>query len=165
MNKRQFDVELSSSSVKSIIRQLEAYAHSLDEKVEEVCKRLAEEGVNTAVSAVRVDTGALRDGIYMQRSGDCEYLVISYSPYAWFVEFGTGVVGEGTYPGDLPAGWRYDERRSPWAHDPDDPTVWYYVSGGRRFSTQGQPANAYMLAASEEMRQKVLNVAREVFAS
>lgn len=165
MNKRQFDVELSSASVKSIIRQLEAYGHSLEEKVEEVCKRLAEEGVNTAVSAVRVDTGALRDGIYMQRSGDCEYMVISYSPYAWFVEFGTGVVGEGTYPGDLPAGWHYDERRSPWAHDPDDPTTWFYTTANGRFSTRGQSANAYMLAASETMRQKVLNIAREVFAS
>lgn len=165
MNKRQFDVELSSSSVKSIIRQLEAYVHSLDEKVEEVCKRLAEEGVNTAVSAVRVDTGALRDGIYMQRSGDCEYMVISYSPYAWFVEFGTGVVGEGTYPGDLPEGWHYDERRSPWAHDPDDPAAWFYTTANGRFSTRGQSANAYMLTASEEMRQKVLDIAREVFAS
>ena len=165
MNKRQFNVELSSSSVKSSIGQLEAYGRSLEKRADELCKRLADEGVDTAVSAVRVNTGALCDGIYMQRSGDCEYLVISYSPYAWFVEFGTGVVGEGTYPGELPAGWHYDERRSPWAHDPNDPTVWYYVSGGRRFSTQGQPANAYMLAASETMRQKVLDIAREVFAS
>lgn len=166
MKGRRIAVGLSRASVRAAIAELEAYGRSLESKVDELCRRLAEEGVDAAASVVRVDTGSLRDGIYMQREGDSQYLVIAYSPYAWFVEFGTGVVGSGTYPGQVPKGYGYDERRTPEAHDPNDPSKWfYYDREGNLRSTRGQSANAFMAAAGEQMRQKALSIAREVFAS
>ena len=74
-------------------------------------------------------------------------------------------VGQGTYPGELPKGWGYDTRRTPEAHDPADPTLWYYYDrDGDLRCTRGRVASGYMLAASGEMRRKVLEIAREVFA-
>ena len=166
MRKRKLSVPLSGPGIKAAVAELRAYSASLDGKADRLCERLAEEGVNAAVAAVRVDTGNLRDGIYYQRAGKGQFLVMSTGEYCWFVEFGTGVVGQGTYEGNLPESWSYDERRTPEAHDPNDPTRWFYYDdkdGGLR-STRGQTANGYMAQAAEEMRQKVLRIAREVFA-
>ncbi|WP_165170691.1 HK97 gp10 family phage protein [Adlercreutzia sp. ZJ242] len=155
---------LSAESVKAAARRLDEYAEKLEGKSEELCLRLAEAGVDAAVSHVRKDTGELAGGIRFEKSGDKEYLVVSEGEYATFVEFGTGVVGQGTYPGNLPAGWGYDERRTPAAHDSADPTRWYYRDrNGETRSTRGQTANAYMAASAEEMRQAILEIAREVF--
>ena len=47
--------------------------------------------------------------------------VVASAPYAGFVEFGTGLAGEGTYPYDLPqsgvpftGSWVYDYKRQNW---------------------------------------------------
>ena len=157
-------VELSRKSIRQAIQQLERYKKSLDEKCELLCQKLAEIGVDAAVATVSVETGELKDSIRFEKSNDKEYLVIVENDHAALVEFGTGVVGQGTYPGELPAGWGYDERRTPAAHDPIDPTTWYYNDKfGTRRKTRGQTANAYMLAGAEEMRQSILSVAKEVF--
>ena len=157
-------IGLSAESVRAAVKEIAAYSASFDGKCDELCKRLAEIGVDGAVAAVRKDTGDLAGGIRFERVGDREYLVVSDGDYAAFVEFGTGVVGQGTYPGDLPDGYGYDERRTPAAHDPVDPTKWYYRDReGVVRSTRGQTANAYMASSAQEMRQAVLTTAREVF--
>lgn len=157
-------VGLSQRSIDASAKQLSAYADSLAEKCDRLAARLAGIGVEVAKLTVRKDTGELESGIRFEKAGDGEYLVISEGEYAMFVEFGTGVVGQGTYPGQLPEGYGYDERRTPAAHDPDDPTKWYYRDrNGALRSTRGQTANAYMAASAEEMRQAVVTIAKEVF--
>lgn len=65
--------------------------------------------------------------------------------------------------GELPDGWAYDQRRTPEAHDPDDPTKWFYRDrDGRVRSTRGQTACGYMAGAADEMRMAIDEVAREV---
>ena len=157
-------LELSVDSVAAAVKQVTAYGKSLEAKCDEFAERLAEHGVEVAKITVRKDTGELESGIRFEKVADGEYLVISEGDYAMFVEFGTGVVGQGTYPGKLPAGYGYDERRTPAAHDPIDPTKWYYRDrDGALRSTRGQTANAYMATSAEEMRQAVLRTAKEVF--
>lgn len=156
--------ELSQASVREAVRELEAYRDAIPDKVEELLRRLCEEGVAAAVAVVPVDTGELRSSIRLERRGGSDYLVVADSGHAAFVEFGTGVVGQGTYAGELPAGWGYDLRRTPEAHDPVDPTRWfYYDAEGNLRSTRGRPAAGYMLAGSEEMRRKAVSIAKEVF--
>ena len=156
---------LSSASVREAIAQLERYRDGLPAKLERMLARLSEEGVAAAVAVVPEDTGELRSSIESRREGPRRYLVVAENGHAAFVEFGTGVVGQGTYPGELPKGWGYDTRRTPEAHDPADPTLWYYYDrDGDLRCTRGRVASGYMLAASEEMRRKVLEIAREVFA-
>lgn len=162
----RIQLDLSVSSIDAAVRKVNAYAGSLEAKCDEFARRLAEFGVEIAKVTVRKDTGELESGIYFEKVGDGEYLVVSEGDYAVFVEFGTGVVGQGTYPGELPAGWSYDERRTPAAHDPIDPTKWYYRDrDGVVRSTRGQTANAYMAASAEQMRQAVIATAKEVFKS
>lgn len=159
-------VDLSSESVRDALKQVQTYKRSFTQKLDELCRRLAEEGVKAAVSEVRIDTGELKESIHYEKHGECEYLVIAHNDHAAFVEFGTGVVGEGKpYPGELPANWEYDTRATPSAHDRLDPTLWYYNDPitGVTMSTRGQKPNAYMVKAGEEMRQSVLEIAKEVF--
>lgn len=159
-------LELSAKSARAAARDVRAYADSLEAKCDELCRRLAEIGVTASAQSVRLDTGNLAASIRMEKDGECAYLVFTDEDYAAFVEFGTGVVGQGTYPGELPAGYGYDERWTPEAHDPEDPTKWfYYDAEGHLRSTRGQTADAFMLAGSETMRQMVLSIAKEVFGT
>lgn len=163
---RVVDVRLSQESVAEAVRQMSAYRSSLPRRVDELLRRLAQAGVDAAVRVVPQDTGELSSSISLERRGGQDYVVVAACGYAAFVEFGTGVVGSGTYRGELPSGWGYDERRTPEAHDPVDPTAWYYYDrDGVLRRTRGQSASGFMLAASEEMRSGVARVAREVFAS
>lgn len=162
---RTVRVELSRESIRAALDEVRAYRGSLPSRLEELLQRLCEEGVAAAVAVVPEDTGELAASIRLERRGERDFLVVADCGYAAFVEFGTGVVGQGTYQGDLPAGWGYDERRTPQAHDPIDPTYWYYYDrDGELRRTRGQRASGFMLAASEEMRGKVSGIAREVFS-
>lgn len=157
-------LDLSIDSANAAIAQLSAYAGSLEAKCDEFSRRLAESGVDVAKVVVRKDTGDLESGIGVEKAASGIYQVVSVGDYAMFVEFGTGVVGQGTYPGDLPDGYGYDERRTPAAHDSIDPTRWYYRDrDGVVRSTRGQTANAYMAESAEAMRHAVIDIAKEVF--
>lgn len=161
---RALKLELSHSSIRAAIDELAAIEADLAERCDRFCERLAGLGVDVATSVVREDTGELRSGIYAESGGPGSWLVVSAGAYAAFVEFGTGVVGQGTYPGKTPPGWGYDERRTPEAHNPADPTRWYYYDrDGNLGTTRGQTANAYMATAADAMRQQALDIAREVF--
>lgn len=162
---KRLKAKLSPSSIRSLKAQLESYKRSLPQKCDELCKRLAEIGVDTAVKTVPVETGYLSESIGFVRRGNSDYLVVAEAGYAAFVEFGTGVVGSGTYKGELPKNWEYDARWSPWAHDEEDPTIWYYLGDdGRYHATRGQTASGFMAASAEAMRQEVVRIAKEVFA-
>lgn len=156
---------LSTASVRAAREKVERYSDGIDSKLDVLCRKLVELGVDVAVKAVPVDTGDLRSSIRTEAREGHDYLVVARNGHAAFVEFGTGVVGEGTYRGDLPESWDYDERRTPEAHDPDDPTIWYYRNpvDGRVHRTRGRKAAHYMLRASEAMRQKVFETAREAW--
>lgn len=162
---KTLQIVLSADSIRKAKEQIEEYAASLPSMSEEFCRRLGEIGLDTALTHVKIDTNALAAGISVQRIGEADYLVVSVGGHAAFVEFGTGVVGAGTYEGELPADWDYDLRETPEAHDPDDPTAWYYYDDdGTLHKTRGQKAASYMAKSAEEMRQKVLEIAKEVYA-
>lgn len=162
----KLSISLDPTSISQAISQLQEYQRSFESKLDELCRRLAEIGLETAVAAVPVDTGDLKSSIFMERRGNAEYVVVADNDHAAFVEFGTGVVGQGTYDGELPSSWGYDQRRTPTAHDPLDPTAWYYrnPNTGIVHKTRGHAAQPYMLPASEAMRQSVMAIAKEVFA-
>lgn len=156
---------LSTASVRAVREQVERYSESFDTRLDRLCRELVELGAEVAVTNVPVDTGDLKSSIRMEAHGDRSYLVVARNGHAAFVEFGTGVVGEGTYEGDLPPAWGYDERWTPEAHDKADPTIWYYRDpvDGEVHWTRGRKAAHYMLRASEAMRQQVIETARRVW--
>lgn len=161
------DMRLSAASVRRGIARLKSARLRLIEDCDLICSRLAEIGLATAVQIVPNQTGFLRDSIAIVKKGDARWVVVARSEYAAFVEFGTGVVGEGTYPGTLPAAWSYrlGERENPGAHDPDDPTVWFWLGDdGRYHATRGREGAGYMAAAADQVLLQAGSIAREVMA-
>lgn len=158
---------LTRSYIRNLIEEVNRYRNELRVKCDELCKRLGEIGVETAVSLVPVDTGNLRDSVSFVKRGDRTYLIVADAEYAAFVEFGTGVVGSGTYKYELPDDWEYLQNppRSPWAHDPDDVSIWYYLGDDGAFhSTRGQEGSGFMGETAEIIHSQVATIAKEVFA-
>lgn len=89
------------------------------------------EGANAVVAEAQtiapVDTGEFRDSIHVATvevvGTTVQATVIADAPHSEFVEFGTGVRGEGTYPWDLPEGWTYDFRGQNWQGHAAQPTM------------------------------------------
>lgn len=89
--------------------------------VTEGCGAVVEEAQAMAPS----ESGELHDSIHtasVQLIGtSVSGTVVADAPHAGFVEFGTGLAGEGTYPGDLPeagvpftGSWVYDYKGQNW---------------------------------------------------
>lgn len=78
----------------------------------------AEAVVEEAQAIVPVDTGDLHASIHVASlelvGTSVSATVTADSPHAAFVEYGTGIRGEGTYMGDLPADWQYDYKNQNW---------------------------------------------------
>lgn len=160
---------LNPESLQSAATQLRTYAKTLDDKCDRLSEMLCEEGVQYAKAVLAqhgVTDGKTVGGIHTEKkdSGTCSF--VSSGRHVAYLEFGTGVVGAGTYPTTLPVEWEYDTRQSSWAHDSADPTLWYYYNeAGKLRRTRGNEAYAYMAQASEGMRQCVHTLAKEVFQS
>lgn len=99
----------------------DAAAWGLKAGVSEAAMLMQQEAVTLAPR----DTGALAEGIVaVQTVDEPERQVIevrSTAPHAQFVEYGTGLRGSGTYPGELPASgvpitgsWVYDYKNQGW---------------------------------------------------
>lgn len=115
--------------------------------VNEGCGAVVEE----AQAIVPVDTGELRDSIGTQTvelvGTTVAGTVAATAGYAGFVEFGTGLHGEGTYPGELPqsgvpftGSWVYDFKRQNW---------------------QGHTARPYMRPALDTARPEIIEAYRK----
>lgn len=160
---QKITVNLSVASIDKTISYLKLYSSKLAKKADVLCEKLGEIGLNTALSIVPVATGELALDIRLARRGNANYLVVVDSEYAAFVEFGTGVVGEGTYDFELPCNWEYNTFKSPEWHDTNDPDRWFYFDEGQLFSTKGQIGSGYMGSAGVEMKRNVIKIAKEVF--
>jgi hypothetical protein len=160
---------LNPESLQSAATQLRDYAKTLNDKCDQLSEKLCEEGIEFAKSALAqhgVTDGKTVGGIQAEKGDNGTCSLVSSGKHVAYLEFGTGVVGAGTYPTTLPIEWEYDTRQSPWAHDSTDPTLWYYYNeAGRLRRTRGNEAYAYMAQASEGMRQRVHGLAKEVFQS
>lgn len=166
----KFRAKLTSKSLRQLIKDLQAYKDSMEVRCDEFCRRLAELGLETAVSIVPVETGTLKSNLGLVRQGERDYLVVADDEVAAFVEFGTGVVGENDpYPDPevlSEASWeyRFGEKNNPAAHDPNDMGYWYWLGdSGSWIRWNGRKPAAFMLGAAGTMRANVAKVAKEVF--
>lgn len=156
---------LSVKGIEAIRKRLSAYVESMPEKAEELCRRLAEIGVDAAVANIDHDeSGELRSSIRLERRDDKEYVVIADCDYAIYVEFGTGVVGAAsTYAGERPDWVGAPGSRSSKVRE-DGSWVYFDEKQDRFRITSGQRPQAFMSTAAVEMRQQVLSIAKEVFS-
>ena len=157
-------MSLSASSIDNAIKELKAFQYSLEQKKDKLLEELANIGVKEA--SVRFTT-AMYDGVN-DSSVTLEtisngYCIKAEGKAVAFIEFGAGVYhnpGE-PYPNPRPSGivgiGEYGKghgKRQAWGFRDDS---------GELVITHGNPAAMPMWYASEEMRSKILKIAREVF--
>lgn len=160
---RTINVDLDPASINAAILQIRDYQEWIKAKANELTRRLAEIG---AAEACITFSDAMYDGnndtvVMVEPNGDNGYAVKASGTAVLFIEFGAGItygyghpdpevegvqMGPGTYPTEsiywaAPEGWYY-------AHDKH---------------TYGNPPSMAMYNAANDMRDKVLEVAREVF--
>ena len=120
----------ATSQVKflDLSRVMQAIVPALVGAVTEGCQAVVDE----AQGIVPVDTGALKESIHtatVELVGSVvQGSVVADSDHAMFIEFGTGLRGEGTYPFPLPqsgvpitGSWVYDYKKQKWVGMPSQP--------------------------------------------
>jgi hypothetical protein len=162
--KKIIKLSLSVDSIDNAIAELKAFRDSLDRKKYKLLEELANIGVREA--SVRFTT-AMYDGVNdssvtLETIND-GYVIKAEGHAVAFIEFGAGVYhnsGE-PYPNPRPSGivgiGEYGKghgKRQAWGFKDDS---------GELVITHGNPAAMPMWYASEEMRSKILKIAREVF--
>jgi hypothetical protein len=162
--KKIIKLSLSVDSIDNAIAELKAFRGSLDRKKDKLLEELANIGVREA--SVRFTT-AMYDGVNdssvtLETTSD-GYVIKAEGHAVAFIEFGAGVYhnsGE-PYPNPRPSGivgiGEYGKghgKRQAWGFKDDS---------GELVITHGNPAAMPMWYASEEMRSKILKIAREVF--
>lgn len=179
MSDKKYVIDIfSGDGIDSLISACEEKKRWLEEKTEELAKRLADMG---ALYAEYGFEGALYSGeenhtITVEAVGENAYKVRASGTTVLFVEFGAGIrhggghpeagenqMGPGTYPGeghwDDPNGWFYEV---------NDPAIATYTGkrSGRSFvHTYGNPPAMPMYSAVKTLEEELESVIREVFAS
>lgn len=171
MSKKKFRVDiLSPSSIEQLKKDLMDYQNDLQKKVSLLCKRLADEGVETAqamvVSLDAVFTGELFNSIHSQKVSESGasaiFSVVADSSHALFLEIGTGLIGaESPYPGELPVTYAQGKTIRQLS---DGRYGWFYQRDGNWYFTEGMPSRPFMYFTAQELRERVVEIAKEVFA-
>lgn len=177
MARKTINIDLfDGESLEQAIKQIERYRDDLPRKCQEICRRLAEEGVRVADAAINSvpigKTITLTTDINPSKMG-CKAIMkmtgretrtedgrIFFSVLA--IEFGAGIyynptanpkssefgMGVGTFPGQT--------------HAFQD--GWYYLGNdGEWHYSHGIQASMPMYKASVEMKQKIDTIVKEVF--
>lgn len=160
------NMDLTVSSIDNAIKELQAFRDSLEQKKYQLLEELTKIGLSEA--SVRFTT-AMYDGV---NDSDVRaelthfgYKIVAEGKAVAFIEFGAGVYhnpGE-PYPDPRPAGivgiGEYGKglgKRKAWG---------FKDAGGELVVTHGNPASMPMWYASEEMQNKILKIAKEVFGT
>lgn len=152
-------VDLSIGGLNELIRNLNGRARWIEERTQELVKRLTDYGVTLASVAfenAQYD-GVIDVSVTFEERGELTRAVIATGVAVLFIEFGAGATygyghpepqeyGPGTYPG-----------KGHW----DDPNGWYYAHGKKSY---GNPPAAAMYNARKQVEEDIQTIAREVFS-
>ena len=136
------------------------YLDDLEEKANRICERLASIGAVTAsLGFARVPYNGPKDVAFSVEPLQDGYAIHARGNAVLFLEFGAGAkhgyghpepegYGPGTYPG-----------KGHW----DDPRGWWIPKDKGGGHTYGNPPTMAMYETAKALRERVLDVAREVF--
>ena len=125
-----------SNSIGKSINILGGTADAIKQAIYEEVERICQIGEDEAKARVHVKSGALKESIthdVKKYKHKIKGTVSAGTDHAMFHEFGTGLIGEGTYPGDT-SGWVYDYKNQNW---------------------QGHKANPFMYEAAKRMEEEM----------
>lgn len=162
-------MELSAASIDAAIEKLNQYKRKLENAGDEIARRLAQLGYQTAylIMSEHIYSGETITSLTVDELGNGKYVLKANSEALLFFEFGAGVngvghplgMGVGTYPGQKhafdPNGWWFLT---------DDPNLAVRKSkDGKMWGhSYGNPPYMPFYLASREIRDELLNVAKEV---
>lgn len=166
-------IELSEASIDAAVEQLTAYREKLKRAGEEIAEKLSQLGYQTAylIMNEHIYSGDTIGSLNVEEVGPAKYILKAGSEALLFFEFGAGInggghplagefgFGPGTYPGkghwNNPHGWFYPT-------DDPDLIVKYGKDKQGLGHSYGNPPHMPMYLASREMRDELLNAAKEV---
>lgn len=141
---KSIDMDLSTKSINQAIREIRSFRDELRRKCWELVETLTIEGAEIAkmqvTSMEAFDTGELEESIkgMFFPSERCGF-VIAEAPYAIFVEYGTGIVGENNPHPEADGNYDYD------VHQHGE-SGWVYKNGkdGKYYWTKGFISRPFM---------------------
>lgn len=152
-------IELSEDSCKAAKKALKEYEKSVNPKLNEVCKRLAEIGVQEAtavISGIRLAEGNTVERIEAVQI-DNGWKIVMSGEDVYFIEFGTGDQVSTHYDTSVPVAW------GTWSAEHEqilwNKGFWYY----NKVRYTGTPAYMPMYYAEKKMREEMPRIVREVF--
>ena len=174
------NLSLQVSGIERAIMDVTRMMNRTERKLRTLCEKLAEIGVGEMnvryQTAIYDGTPDIQIGMPVWVDDYVLEIPVTGSTVA-FIEFGTGVY----YPDDHPAAstvtppairGEYGSGRGKgriWKYYGDPGTFgWYYSDAERAkglVTTRGNPANAVMYDAAKEMRNRISDIARSVFAN
>ena len=174
--KKYVEVDLSAQGLRTLNNSLRDYQKWLKQKTEELCKRLADMGVQKASLNFGV---ALYDGINdavvtVEQRGNSEYVVKANGVSVLFIELGTGIhypnapleeyIGaDGMTHGSYGKGLGNNDY---WFYTGQPGNAGGELAYGHRNSTitHGNPPNMPMYNTVKELEMELERVVKEVFA-
>ena len=141
---KTIDMDLSPKSIDNAIRELKRFQTDLKKTIWELIEKLTMEGAEIAKTQVAsmdaVYTGELESNIKgmffpTERCG----FVIADTPYAIYVEYGTGVVGAESPHPEAEGNWDYDVK-----HHGDEGWVYLNDNDGKYHWTKGFVSRPFM---------------------
>jgi len=163
--KKKITMRLDPNSISKAINELKDYREEFKKRVRLFMERLTEAGAMTAklelVDLGAIATAELLNSIeheVMYTDGGNKGVIFSNCKWACFVEFGTGVMGEGSPHPSLP--WAYDINNHGEAG-------WTYFdeNEGRFRWTKGMPSRPFMFNTARELERIAPEIAKGVFQS
>ena len=151
-------VFMNITGVEDTLKAVQKYQSSINTKVDSLINELVKQGVQIAKFRVQAmpwsvfrnkrtnwyePTGGLMNSITgVYDPGSRSGLIFADSPYAFYVEYGTGVYSQSSGRGA---------------------EGWYYYADGERHWTRGEQARPFMYEAYMELKDLVPSVAKAVF--
>ena len=168
---KHIDMTLDPASVSEAIWQVRQMRKQLQDSLAELARRLTEEGTQVAKMQVAsmdaVLTGDLYQSIYgYYDKGSHVGFIFAPSPYAFYVEYGTGIVAmTAPHPEQGIRGIQYDQNNhglAGWWYPSED--GWYIAPNGQTFAwTRGMPARPFMYNTMKWLEEAARTVASEIW--
>lgn len=162
MAKTTIRFKLDEAEIDRAIREVKEYKRRFLSKCEDLVKELAAQGAEIARVQVTqldaIDTGDLLNSIgdfFNAKTG--VGIIRADTPYAIYVEFGTGVVGSHS-PHPDPQGYQYDKNNhgdKGWVYYDDKAQKWRW--------TKGFKSRPFMYNTARELEKECVRIAEEVF--
>lgn len=173
---RIYNVELSSSSINQVIKNLRAYQRDLDKRTRLFLDKLADCGIDTIESVIaQIPPDELHDGYILvenakkvlkkNKTGGYQMAIKLSGEDVLFIEFSAGVTfGSTNYP--LPVGDKYGALTYPGQTHASQTYGWFYTdeeTGRTSVHTYGNRAYMPMYQATVSMAMNVWMTAMMTF--